>query len=64
MVQPVEASGVKSICALVDKRDWDAAWERLQELGVKVSYHKGRPVVNVSEVREKSRKWCARNGGK
>ena len=58
MVQPVEASGVKSICMLLDKRDWDAAYERLRELGVTLSYHRGRPVVNIAEVNEKSRLWC------
>lgn len=64
MVQPVEATGVKSICALVDRKDWDSAWERLEELRVRVSYYKGRPVVNIAEVQEASRKWCRINGRK
>jgi hypothetical protein len=64
MVQPIEASGTKSICTLVDVKDWDTAWDRLKELGVPVSYRKGRPVVNVEEVRAASLKWCKRHRGK
>jgi hypothetical protein len=57
MVQPFEAHGRKSICALVDRKGWDSAWERLEELGVRVLYRKGRPLVNVEEVRLASQKW-------
>lgn len=57
MVEPIEASGCRSICTLVDKQDWDAAVRRLDELGVPIRYHKNRPVVNVEEVKKASRKW-------
>jgi hypothetical protein len=64
MFQPLEAQGRKSICALVDRKGWDSAWERLEELKVKVLYHKGRPVVNVEEVRVASRNWFKKHKGK
>jgi hypothetical protein len=57
MDQSVEAHGCKSICALVDVKDWDTARGRLQELSVPIAYHKGRPVVSIEAVRIASRKW-------
>jgi len=53
----VEAHGCKSICQLLDVKDWDTARARLKELGVSVVYHKVRPVVSIDEVRIASKKW-------
>lgn len=57
MVQPIEARGQKSLCALVDLSDYDAACRRYKELGVKIRYSKNRPVVNIEEVNAASKKW-------
>jgi hypothetical protein len=57
MDQQVEAHGRKSICALVDLRDWDAARRRLHELGVKLRHHNNKPVVNIEEVKQSSKRW-------
>jgi len=64
MVPSFEAHGRKSICALVDRKGWDSAWERLAELGVRIVYEKGRPIVNVEEVRIASQKWFKKQSGK
>ena len=57
MDQPVEVRGSKNICSLMDVKDWRTARDRLRELGVKVLYPNGRPVVNVAEVNSASKKW-------
>lgn len=60
MVQPIEATGHRSICTLVDKQDWDAAVGRLDEIGVVIRYHKNKPVVNIAEVKSASKRWFQR----
>jgi hypothetical protein len=60
MVQPIEARGHRSICTLLDLTDWDAAVGRLKEIGVTIKHHKNKPVVNVEEVKEASKRWFKR----
>ena len=60
MVQPIEARGHRSICTLLDLQDWDAAVRRLDEIGVSIRHHKNKPVVNIEEVRQASKRWFRR----
>ena len=60
MVDPIELTGRKHLCALVDKQDWASAQDRYHEIGIKIAYHFNRPVVNIEAVRIASLRWYRR----
>ena len=64
MVKPVEARGHRSICTLLDVQDWDTAKIRLTALGVRITHQKNKPVVNIEEVNQASKRWCRKHAKK